>query len=106
MVAIKTLMKLEQRINKELGFGFILKTDYLSKIIKLEDKVFYIRPKHHIENILLETKIYNKLTIEFLTFDEEIEIIIRNKTTEEIKEEQRIDNLPISEYFDYLLKNY
>lgn len=29
MVAIKTLMKLEQRINKELGFGFILKTDYL-----------------------------------------------------------------------------
>lgn len=50
--------------------------------------------------------LHNKLTIEFLTFDEEIEIIIRNKTTEEIKEEQRIDNLPISEYFDYLLKNY
>lgn len=103
MKSKNTLLELDKRIETEFGFGFKLEENILTKFIKQEDKIYFIHPINKIEYILNNTKKYLGLKIELIPFDTDYQIVIRSMTKEELEEEKRINNLPMSEYIDYLL---
>lgn len=99
------LITLNNKIYKELNipFQFNVIKNILYKRIDRYEKIYFLNSSHIIQNMIDKNKSYSNLIVDVVDTQDFTDIIIRNKTVEEIKHEQYLESLTTEEFiFDYM----